>query len=188
MSREGRGRLSSIDLLPPDADGIVQWAVAELQARERTQLDILVEMNGKLEEIGCDPISPSAFNRYSTRLASTTRRLQETRDIASAVTERLGPEKADDITIMLVELIKSAAFSILETGELDSKAFMELSKGLQHALSAQKISADARRVQQQEIEKRVAAAAEAAADVAGEKGFSADTVEAIKARILGVAQ
>ncbi|EAU40175.1 Mu-like phage gp27 [Fulvimarina pelagi HTCC2506] len=184
--RVRRGRLSSIDLLPADADGIVQWAVAELQSRERTQLDILVEMNGRLEEIGCDPISPSAFNRYSTRLAATTRRLQETRDIATAVTERLGPDKADDITIMLVEMIKSSVYSILETGQVDTQGVMFLANALKSALATQKVSADARRSAEAETRKKLDEAAKAVEVVAGEKGFSAETVEAIKARILGV--
>ncbi|TFF20527.1 DUF3486 family protein [Jiella endophytica] len=186
MSRTSRGRLSSIDLLPPEADPIVQWAVEELQARERTQADILFEMNDRLEAIGCEAISSSAFNRYSTRLAATTRRLQETRDIAKAVTERLGPDRADDITIMLVEMIKSSVYSILETGNVDTQGVMFLANAVKSALAAQKVSADARRIAHSEMQKKLDEAAKAVEEVGGEKGFSAETVEAIKARILGV--
>lgn len=183
MAKPSRGRLSSIDLLPPEADPIVQWAVEELQARERTQADILFEMNDQLEAIGCERISTSAFNRYSTRLAATTRRLQETRDIAKAVTERLGPERADDITIMIVEMIKSAAYSILETGKVDTKGVMELSRGLQAALSAQKVSSDVRRRQEAEIEARVGEAVDAAGQAAG---LSADRIAQLRRDFLGV--
>ena len=161
---KGRGRLSSIDLLPPEADPHVQWAAAELLDRDRSQADILFELNDRLEAIGCEAISPSAFNRYSTKLAATTRELQENRDLARAVTERLGPEAADDTTIMLIDLIKSAATNILRKGSLDSDSLMKLSKGLQHAVSAQKISADARRISQQELKKKAETATEAAAD------------------------
>ena len=179
VSARGRGRLSSIDELPPEADPYVQAAAAALLDRDRTQADILFELNGQLAVIGCEPISSSAFNRYSTRLAATTRRLQETRDIASAVTAKLGPERADETTIMLVELIKTAALNILEKGALDPESFMMLSKGLQHAVSAQKVSADVRRLSQAELKAKAEKATEAAAD-----GIVAATPGADKAAVL----
>lgn len=162
--KAGRGRLSSIDLLPPEADPHVQWAAAELLDRDRSQADILFELNDRLEAIGCEAISSSAFNRYSTRLAATTRELQEMRDLAKAVTERLGPEAADDTTVMLIDLIKSASINVLRQGSLGADDVMKLSKGLQHAVSAQKISADARRLTQAELKKKADKATEAAAD------------------------
>ncbi len=182
-ARPTRGRLSSIDLLPPEADPIVQWAVEELQANERTQADILFEMNDKLEAIGCETISSSAFNRYSTRLAATTRQLKETREIAKAVTERLGPDTADDITVMLVELLKSATYSVLRSGQVSSKEVMELSRGLQGALSAQKMSADARRRQEAEISARVGEVVDAAGKAAG---LSAERIGQLRRDFLGV--
>lgn len=39
----GRGRLSSFDLLPPEAENIVAWAASELADREKTQTDIYAE-------------------------------------------------------------------------------------------------------------------------------------------------
>ena len=175
----GRGRLSSIDELPPEADPYVQAAAAALLGRDRTQADILFALNDQLATIGCDAISSSAFNRYSMRLAATTRRLQEMRDLSKAVTEKLGPERADETTIMLVDLIKSAALNILENGELGPMDFMMLSKGLQHAVSAQKVSADARRQSQGELKAKAEKATEAAAD-----GIVAATPGANKAEVL----
>ncbi len=40
MASVGRGRLSSFDLLPKEADAIVAWAAGELADREKTQTDI----------------------------------------------------------------------------------------------------------------------------------------------------
>ena len=54
--REGRGRLSSIELLPAEADEAVAWAAAELIDRTRTADDIHAEFNGKLAAIGLGPI------------------------------------------------------------------------------------------------------------------------------------
>ena len=179
----GRGRLSSIDLLPAEADPIVQWAVEELQASERTQADILFEMNDRLAAIGCDAVSSSAFNRYSTRLAATTRQLKETREIAKAVTERLGPDTADDINVMLVEMLKSAIYAVLRGGKITSKEVMELSRGLQTAMSAQKMSADTRRRQEAEIASRINDVVDAAGKAAG---LSAERIAQMRRELLGV--
>ena len=146
--RSGRGRLSSIELLPADAEPIVAWAMQELRLRKHTQVDILNEFNVKLRKLAVEigepvaPISLSAFNRYAIRLASTARRLEETRAIASALTERLEPGDTDDLTVMVAEAIKTLVFEILESsedGSVDTKGAMELARALQAAASAQSI-------------------------------------------------
>ena len=161
---EGRGQLSSIDLLPPEADPDVLWASQELMARKRTQADILFELNDRLAVIGCDPISKSAFNRYSTRKAALTRRLAETRIIAKTVTEAIGPDGADEVTELAVQLIKQAILEILEGGRANSKQLMELSRALNSALAAQKTSSDVRRNVEAEQNARLEKAAQTAAD------------------------
>jgi cysteinyl-tRNA synthetase len=47
----GRGRLSSLQLLPRECSHVVQWAAAELQENARSQLDIYQEFVSKLEQI-----------------------------------------------------------------------------------------------------------------------------------------
>jgi len=148
--KEGRGRLSSIDLLPPEADAEIAWAVQELLGRDRSQADILFELNDKLEVIGCERISRSAFNRYSMRKAMATRQLNEVREIGAAVAEALGPEKGDDVTIMLVQLIKQVAMDIIQRGNVNSKSLQEISRALASAQAAQKASAADRREHKQE--------------------------------------
>ncbi len=73
MARKGRGRLSSIQLLPQECNQVVMWAAAELQDSSRTQLEIYKEFSGKLEELQRESRgeleftipSFSSFNRYS---------------------------------------------------------------------------------------------------------------------------
>ena len=184
VRKEGRGRLSKIDQLPPEADPHIQWAASELIARDRTQADILFELNDRLEAIGCDPISSSAFQRHSTRLAAITRRLNETREIAAAVSKEIGADRADDVTVMLVQLIKQASIELLERGTLGSKAIKELGQGLQSAVNAQVASAKNREAEALRTKRQIEKAASAAA--ANMKGFSPETVDAIKAEILGL--
>jgi len=184
--RRGRGRLSSIDLLPPEAESAVIWAMGELRERKRLQIDIHKEFNSRLADLGLQPVSLSAFNRYAIRLAATARRLEETRAIAAAVTERLGPGEADELTVMVAEAIKTLVFELLETGGeagIGPKGAMEMAQALHHAVRAQSVSSKRRR----EVEEEFALKAKKAVDqVAKQKGLSAETVEAIKAKILGI--
>ncbi|QPC44616.1 DUF3486 family protein [Kaustia mangrovi] len=188
----GRGRLSAIEQLPEEAEPIVAWAMQELRARKHTQVDICEEFNKRLVGLAADmgteiePISLSSFNRYAIRLAASARRLEETRAIASALTERLGPDQADDLTVMVAETIKTLVFELLEgDGDITPKGTMELARALHSAVSAQSVSSDRRR----KVEAEFAKKAEDAVDkVAEARGLTAETVEAIKAKILGVSQ
>lgn len=190
--RAGRGRLSAIEQLPEEAEPIVAWAMQELRARKHTQVDICEEFNKRLSRLaadlgtGIEPISLSSFNRYAIRLAASARRLEETRAIASALTERLGPDQADDLTVMVAETIKTLVFELLEgDGDITPKGAMELARALHSAVSAQSVSSDRRR----KVEAEFARKAEDAVDkVAEARGLTAETVEAIKAKILGVSE
>lgn len=191
-SRKGRGRLSSIDQLPEEADRLVADACQELRQRDRTQKDILADFNAKLLALGeqldteITPISATAFNRYSVRLARITRRVEQTREIATVLTKRLEPGTADDLTIAVTETIKTLVFELLEAGGeagLTMKAAKEAAEAVRAAAAAQKISTDRRAKVESEFSKR----ADAAIDkVAKAEGFSQDTVRAIKANVLGL--
>lgn len=183
--RQGRGRLSTIDLLPPEADETVLWACQALRTRERTQLDIHDEFNARLADLGIGQISKSAFNRHSVRLAEVSRRVESTREISAVLTEKLQPGQEDDLTIMTAELIKTLVFELLNNaGEagFDPKEAMQMANAIKLAANAQHISTD-RRVK---LEKELAARVESAVDkVAKTQGLSLEVIEGIKANILG---
>lgn len=184
MGRKGRGRLSSIDLLPEDAEADVIWAVGQLQKRERLQKDILEEFNGRLADRGIGSVSASAFNRYAVRKAKAFARLDEVRQISSALTNALGPDSADDLTITVAETIKTLVFEILESdGDISTKGAMELSRALKHAVEAQTISSDRRKKVEADFAKKATNAIEKAGK---SKGLTAKTRDAIKREILGI--
>jgi hypothetical protein len=192
--RKGRGRLSAIELLPPEADQIIAWAAEALRDRERTQTDIYEEFYTRLEalqrehrgELEFAIPSRSAFNRYSIKLATLTRRMEETREIAGAIARRYDAEASDDLTLIAAEAIKTLVFEVVTAaGEhgVDPKGAMQLATALRAAAQAQGVST-ARRVK---VEKEFAKDVDdALTKVAKVKGMTADTVEAIKEQILGV--
>lgn len=171
--RRGRGRLSSLDTLPEWADEAKMWAFAELKNRQRAQLDILEEFNGKLRAAALmngitDPpqISRSAFNRSSMRLALLGRRLEETREIANVLAPKLDQAGDNSLTLLVSETIKTLVAEMLgNAGELaadgsTAEMLMLTARALQHAESAKRISADGRRKIEDEVKKKATQAAE----------------------------
>ncbi|MFG5381033.1 phage protein Gp27 family protein [Yoonia sp. R2-816] len=185
----GRGRLSSFDTMPTEAEGIIAWASQELSDRERTQTDIYAEFVEKCEalmkehrgELEFRIPSFSSFNRYSIRMAKLTRRLDETRAVVAALSERFDPKDADDLTVMTVETIKSMVLHMLadHDDKLLPKDVMQLASAIRQAQQAQSASTYRRAKTMEFLE-------EAVETVAKMKGMTAETSEAIKRQILGV--
>src|SRR3546814_19476969 len=73
--QEGRGRLSSIDLLPEEAEPDIVWASEQLRLRETPAKMILAEFNARLADRCIASISTSAWGRYSVRNAIPFRKL-----------------------------------------------------------------------------------------------------------------
>lgn len=195
----GRGRLSSIELLGEDYEDIVAWAAGELRDRKQLQIDILGEFNARLqaraEEIGDDafePVSKSAFSRYSVRLSSIARRLEHTREISRVLTDRLQPGDADRVTVALAEAIKTAVFEAIgEAGE-GGVGFEDLKfagDALKKAVDAQRASADMRQKLEKAIADKTAKAVESvagAAEAAGQPIDKAAILRKIREDVYGI--
>lgn len=191
---KGRGRLSGLDHLPEEAGPIIAWANEQLRDRDKTQLDIYREFFDKLQQLQRDSHgelefaipSKSAFNRYSIKLATLSRRMDETREIANQLAKSFDAEASDNLTILAAEAVKTLVFELITAGGeagFDPKAAKAMADALRSATQAQNVSTGRR----QTVEKEFAAGAAAAVDkVAKAKGLSAETADAIKAQILGV--
>lgn len=193
-SRKGRGRLSGIELLPVEASPVIAWAANELRGRDRTQTEIYEEFVQKLEDLHREHRgeleftipSFSAFNRHAIKLATLSRRLDETREITGVLAEKFDAKASDDLTIIAAEALKTLVFELLtsagESGFLPKDA-MSLGNALRAATQAQGVSTTRR----EKVEKKFAAdVGKAVESVARAKGLTAETVEAIKAQVLGV--
>ncbi|WP_316191271.1 MULTISPECIES: phage protein Gp27 family protein [unclassified Bradyrhizobium] len=192
-----RGRLSEIDRLPEWADEAKVWAFEQLKERKLSQLEILDGFNARLKaaslanDAAAEPpeISRSAFNRTALKIAILSRRLEETREIAAVIAPKLDEAGDNSLTLMVAETLKTLIAEMLgNAGELSAdgdtaEMLMLTSRALKHAEEAKRISADGRRKIEAELQARAAKAVDA---VAKTSGLSADTIEAIKARILGI--
>ena len=184
--REGRGRLSSIDLLPEEAEADIVWALEQLRERTMPQTAILDEFNARLADRGVGKVSKSSFSRWSIRKALQFRRLDEVRAITGDIVSGLGTDGADEVTVAVAEMVKVAAFELLEGGGLDPKGVMELSRALGSVVSAQKTSTEHRRKLEERVAAQVDTALDKMGDAAREAGLSADRVAQIRRDVLGV--
>ncbi len=189
----GRGRLSSFDLLPTEAEGIIAWAAAELADREKTQTDIYAEFVAKCQalmaehrgELEFDIPAFSSFNRFSIRQARLSKRLTETREIVAVLAQKHDAKASDDLTIIAGEMIKSVVLHMLGDGAdgVAPKELKALADAFRAAQVAQNLSSDRRAKEDAKLAKRVTEAVDTVAKAAG---MTADTAEKIKAQILGV--
>jgi len=189
----GRGQLSSLELLPREANPIVAWAAGELANRERTQTDIYAEFVTRCEalmkehrgELEFRIPAFASFNRYSMRQARMSRRLDQTSEIVKVLAQKHDAQASDDLTIIAGEMIKAAVLYATGDGEdvMDGKELKALAEALRASQAAQNLSSTRKAAETKQLQERLGEAVDA---VAKARGLSAETTEAIKADILGV--
>jgi hypothetical protein len=184
--REGRGRLSSIDLLPEEAEEDVVWALEQLRERKLPQNVILDEFNARLIEKDLEPVSRSAFNRYAVRKAIMFRKIDDVQRISGELVASLGTEGPDQVTVTVAEMVKVMAFQLLEDGDVGSKELKELSEAVRNAVSAQRGSEEYRQKLERRYSAKLEAAAAKAEQMAKEAGLGADRIAAIRKGVLGI--
>lgn len=199
--RNGRGQLSSIDVLPEAADAAIAWANAQLRERTMPQQEILRQFNAQLADLDIAPISRSAFSRHSVRVAIEMRKMEASRQIMDVVLARLEPGERSDGMIAATELLKYRILEqVMAEEEPDPKLLLNATLALQRLSSTAAREAEVqRRERRDQVEEEKAAAeqaalakaeAEAAAKVekiASEAGLNADRIAAIRKGVLGLA-
>ena len=186
-------KTSSIKLLPQE----LQDQIHELLDRGRT----LEEIRDALSRLGAE-ISRSALGRYKQKLDKVGEKIRRSREVADALVRNLGDAPESKTTRMNVELMHSVVLDMLlavgEPGEagdgeagqpltLDPMQTMLMAKALDHLARASKTDTETiTKIREQATAAAKKQAAEAVGTVGRERGLSKDTVEEIKARILGV--
>lgn len=180
------GRVSSIKKLPKE----VQDEIARLRGVGFT-IKQLVDHLAKIE--GIPEISHSAMGRHIQDVDKAVELLQQSRGLAEALIDKLGDAPESKTARFNIELLH-ALLTRLMLSEMDGKPatfspedMHFLARVVKDLGSAKKTDVEAL----QKIEERAALkarteAATAAEAVAKERGLSADTVQAIRAQILGI--
>jgi Protein of unknown function (DUF3486) len=190
----GRGQLSSLELLPREANPIVAWAAGELANRARTQTDIYAEFVTRCQQLMAEHRGElefripafASFNRFSMRQARMSRRLDQTTEIVKVLAHKHDAKASDDLTIIAGEMIKAAVLFATGDGEdvMDGKELKALAEALRASQAAQNMSSERKAKEDKKLADRMGEAVDA---VAKARGMTAETAEAIKAKLLGVA-
>lgn len=188
MARSGRGRLSSIDLLPDEAVPHVRAALDALAERRRTQDDIREELNNHLMALDIAPVSKSAFNRKALQVAVNAEKLMQGREIAAIMGEKLAEAGDGDVGLLLNETIKSLVYDVVMDAALSDesqsiKMLKEASITLMRLEQARSLNFTAAVKKKDNF---VEIAGEAIEKAATESGLDAATVSQLRRDFLGI--
>jgi hypothetical protein len=187
-------RPSTIARLP----GEIREAIGRLRDQGRTLDEILTHLQGM--EV---TVSRSALGRHVQQMDKVGERLRRSRAISEALVRQLGDAPESKTARLNIEMMHSFLFDFLASAEegaeegseaalahvRDPKSVALMAEAVQRLTTASRNNADyVARLEDRAAAKAKAGAARAAEAVAREKGLSADTVRAIKASILGVAE
>lgn len=147
----------------------------------------IVQVTEHLQQLGAD-VSKSSVHRYSQQLAKFTEDIRLAREISNAVGRELADLDDSNGTEVLVESLQALLMRVRmqqSAEDVDADTVAMMARAVKDLQAAQKSSVDMRLKLRQQIAKEAAKVAE----VTGKQhGLTADTIEAIKAGILGVAQ
>jgi len=187
--RAGRGQLSSIDVLPEEADEAIAWANMQLRERKMPQQEVLRQFNAMLADHGIPAITRSAFSRYSIRIAIEMRKMEASRQIMDAVLSRIAPGERSGDMIAATELVKYRILEqVMAEEEPNPKLLLNATLALQRLSSIAAREAEGQRREKQDEKQAAEEKALAMAKVAKagkEGGVSAETLAVIN-QALGV--
>ena len=184
-------RPSTVETLPAD---ILEQLQALLRDPRVSQLEATAQINAILEEQGHpDRVSKSAVNRYDLRMREVGDRLRQSREVANMWIGKMGATPQGQMGNLVNEILRTLSFELsmkLTEGELNEDEMPGIIKMLKElSLSTMRLERAASENVKREKEIREQerkAAAETAAKIAKSGGMSKQTIEELKASILGV--
>ncbi|MCP3942752.1 MAG: DUF3486 family protein [Desulfobacteraceae bacterium] len=177
----GRGRPSSIDLLPEDIRLQLNEA---LRDRRLTQKEIRQGINDLLEKRGKDPVSKSAVNRYSMHIEEKGAMMREAREAADALVGGLGEQKGTDLGRAVTEMVKTLSFDlVLKDGGIDVDTLNKVALIAQRIERASKISLEREAQLRRQI---LEEAAETVEETAIQNGMNEEQAQLWREKVLGI--
>lgn len=176
-----------IDLIPEEIRDWLKELLAERGFGEI--LEVTEELNFRLEQEGMElRIGKTAVGNFSKLLKDQ----REAFAMAETLLDDMDIEQESDMHKVLMQMIATSAFHLMqsiseENGRLDPKDLMNLGRMLKDLMSSAGIREKIREDERVRIARETREKAAGEVDkVSGELGLKKDTVESIKAKILGV--
>lgn len=188
MALRTKKQPSSIDRLPEE----IREAIAQAKRAGRT----IDEITDHVRQLGAD-VSRSAVGRHVKTLAEIGDEMRQTQEWARFLVEEFGDVTDDRVGRASIAMLQSTLLRLQTERPLDADGqpvtlsvgeAKELSLALQRLISAQRMDAERqlklKREAREEMAREAATAVEKVAKREG--GLTKDTIDAIKAEILGM--
>lgn len=178
-------RPSTINKLPPE----IKDMIAQLREKGHT-IDEVMEHLQKMDV----EVSRSALGRHAKKIDQVAATIKRSQLLASAITDKFGSEDSNKVSRGNLEFMHALIQKVMIGGEdgeeiiLDPKDAMFLATALEKLAKAEKsnIETQIKVAEERARQEATEVAAEVAVTEARRQGLSADTVNAIKSKILGV--
>lgn len=174
----GKKRPSSITKLPPELRAELDRLLADGKLTLRDVTEHMRKLGGE--------VSKSAVHRYSQDFEQVAADIRMAREMAQAIGRELEAVEGDSgrmVIESLQALLLRTRMQVATAGDIDPGDLAHLTRSAKDLQSALKLNVD---VEIKVRDRALKDAAKAAEEVATSEGLSSGTIEAIKARILGV--
>ncbi|WP_439471326.1 DUF3486 family protein [Brevundimonas sp.] len=181
---------SKVERLPEPIRAQLEDWLRDAIAGRLTLDEVMLRFDAQFaDQLGEDAPSRSAVHRHAQKFEAISARMKKSREIAEMLVAEAGPQLADGKGFqVLVQGFHSLAFDLLANVDdekpFDPENLMFFARAIQSVASAQKTDAD--RALKLKLEAKKEAVAEVE-KVAKQEGLSNDTLNRIRAGILGVA-
>jgi len=178
---------SSIKRLPKE----IREKISDLRGSGLTIDEILTH----LEQLNVE-VSRSALGRHLKKQAEVSAQLEKSRMMAEAVVRKFGDQETSKVARTNIELMHSLLMKCFIGGDgdeaadvtLSAKDAMFMATALQKLSQASKLDVDETlKIREEERKHALTAAADVAVKTARQNGLTKETVDKIKAEILGIA-
>lgn len=174
-------RKSTIDLLDPRIQDEVNAAVKEGRASIDEIVDLIKSMGGQA--------SRSAVGRYVKNQSEKLEQFKQARETAKVWVEKLGNEPDGDVGRLLIEMLRVISYKTMsEMDEVGPQDIMLLGKAIKDLSSADKLMVDREAAVRKLVAAQAAKVAEAVTNTVRQAGMSAETIDMIRSKILGIGQ
>lgn len=184
------GRKSSIDLLPEKLKDKLLELLAKPEVTQQEIADIINETAGETV------VSKSSVNRYAQKMEEFSRKNREASEIAKAYIQQMGEGTGNTLGKVAIEQLRMIVFDLLmgidqmPKDASDPETLLNLTIGVNKVAKALRDLEGASKVNieiEEKIKAKTAAVAEEVSKSVKAEGLSDEAVEAIKAKILGIA-
>lgn len=183
--KQHRGKASKVELLP---DELKKELLEMLKDKKLSQKAIVEEINALISQAGLDAsyqISKSSLNRYAIKMEQMGAKIRQAREVAEIWSRKFAQASEHNLSRVVLEMIQQIAFENLldENNEKSPKQLSDLANVIYRLEQAESVNHKRALAIKKEMAEM---AADEAVKIGKSAGLNQETVNKLKAQILGL--